>query len=364
MPFNLNLEKASPTTITIALEPARNVLASMVMLTREEDVPGISTWIQDIRRKFTPEQSFQHTLVLIGFYYVVAAAETSGSFAEHIARLSKTDPQEMRQKLLNAYARIGAEHGKSSDVNWETVLRSADDYINFLKERFGEKMVDEGIEARAYEFLMDPPAMKTLIVDHLQKMWKDLFQAEWQRVEPMLQESVKAFQSTDFSKMDRFEATRFITGQDLDEEKWKPALEKADRILFVPNAHIGPYVSRLPDENALVILFGARLPENASVRIPELDRADIISRLTALADDTRLQILQMIRDNGEVRAQDIMEATQLSQPSVSRYLGQLTATGYLQERRANGSKAYILNRERITRTLKAIEAFLLGQVQP
>jgi DNA-binding transcriptional ArsR family regulator len=54
-----------------------------------------------------------------------------------------------------------------------------------------------------------------------------------------------------------------------------------------------------------------------------------------------------------------MEEVGLSQPSVSRYLSQLTATGYLQERRVNGSKAYALNRDRIEKTLKAVHKFLL-----
>lgn len=360
MPFNLSLEKVSPTPITIAIQPARNILSSMVMLTKDEDLPGISNWIREVRRKLSPEQRFHHTLVTIGFYYVVAAGEKTGSFEEHIAQLAAADPQSLRQNLLEAYAHIGTDHGKSADIDWESVLVSAESYVNFLKGRFGEDMTDDAIETRAYAYLMDPPAMQALIVEHLQKMWNELFKAEWERVEPILQESVKAFQSTDYSKMDRFEAARFITGQDLDEEKWKPTLEKANSILFIPNAHIGPYLSHLPDKQTLVILFGARQPENASVRIPELDRADIVSRLSALADDTRLQILQMIRDNQETRTQEIIEATGLSQPSVSRYLGQLTATGYLRESRVNGAKTYALNRERITKTLKAVEIFLLG----
>jgi DNA-binding transcriptional ArsR family regulator len=68
----------------------------------------------------------------------------------------------------------------------------------------------------------------------------------------------------------------------------------------------------------------------------------------------------MIAENGELRSQDIMVEVELSQPSVSRYLTQLTATGYLQERRVNGSKAYSLNRDRIEKTLKAVHKFLLG----
>lgn len=363
MPFNLNLEKASPTTISVELGPARNVLAGMVVLTKDEDLPGLSNWLVEQRHRMTKKQQFQHTLVVIGFYHVIAPEDSVISFPEHIQRLAQTDPQVLLERMFNAYIHIGAEHGRNTDVDWKSVLSSAENYIAFLRERFGPEAVMDDIEAKAYEYIMDPPAMKKLIVSHLQKMWDDVFKAEWTRVEPMLRESVKAFQGTDFSKMDRFEAIRFVTGQDLDEEKWKPALERANRIIFIPNAHIGPYVSRLPDEKDLIILFGARQPENATVRVPELERADMVTRLAALADDTRLQILQMIRDRGEMRAQEVMEATQLSQPSVSRYLGQLTATGFLQERRVNGAKAYILNRERIAKTLKAISVTLLGQEQ-
>jgi DNA-binding transcriptional ArsR family regulator len=69
----------------------------------------------------------------------------------------------------------------------------------------------------------------------------------------------------------------------------------------------------------------------------------------------------MIAENGKMRSQEIMEAINLSQPSVSRYLSQLTATGYLQERRESGAKVYMLNDERIEKTLKAVSAFLLGR---
>jgi DNA-binding transcriptional ArsR family regulator len=128
----------------------------------------------------------------------------------------------------------------------------------------------------------------------------------------------------------------------------------------MPNPHIGPYVTRMYCNDRVILVFGARQPEDASVRIPELDRADIVARMSALADDTRLRILQMIAESGELRSQDIMQEIKLSQPSVSRYLTQLTATGYLQERRVNGSKAYALNHDRIEKTLKAVHKFLLG----
>jgi DNA-binding IclR family transcriptional regulator len=65
-----------------------------------------------------------------------------------------------------------------------------------------------------------------------------------------------------------------------------------------------------------------------------------------------MQILQLIAEKGEMRAQDIIEAIGLSQPSTSRYLSQLAAAGYLLERRVNTAKVYTLNHDRIEKTLK------------
>jgi DNA-binding transcriptional ArsR family regulator len=178
------------------------------------------------------------------------------------------------------------------------------------------------------------------------------------RVRPMLEDP----QGLSIGSIQRHEAVEiieFITGTEISEAKWGNALLTAKEVIFIPNAHYGPYMRTTKVDDNFYIYFGAHLPEGSDVRVPELDRAEIVSRISALADDTRLQILQMIAERGEMRSQEIMEAIALSQPSVSRYLSQLTAAGYLQERRANGAKAYILNRDRIEKTLKAVRAFLL-----
>jgi ArsR family transcriptional regulator len=177
----------------------------------------------------------------------------------------------------------------------------------------------------------------------------------------MLEESAKAFNQLDLSGKSRLELVEYVTGKELNESKWGQELMRAKELVFIPNPHFGPYMRATTVAGRFFIYFGAHLPEGSEVRVPELDRAEIVSRISALADDTRLQILQMIAENGEMRSQEIMEAINLSQPSVSRYLSQLTAAGYLQERRENGAKVYFLNRDRIEKTLKAVSAFLLDR---
>lgn len=119
-------------------------------------------------------------------------------------------------------------------------------------------------------------------------MWAQHLRPEWERVKQLLQDAVKACQQLDLSGMNRIEAAQLITGQTLEGEKWKTALE-----------------------------------------------------------------------NGEQRSQDLMQQLDLSQSAASRHLKQLSATGYLSERRCNGAKCYTLNPDRIANTLKAVEESLL-----
>lgn len=365
-PFALNLEKNRLETSLVRIEPAINAFGSMLLISKDEDNPGIHDWIARTRAQMTSEEQFRHKLVTIGFHYSILPQKTGGTFEAYMDSLEATPPSVFRERLLKAYSEtcITEESWKDQGkpVDWEEILTSAKNYVDFLRYRFGEELTDEEMETRAYQYVIDPAALKQLVTSHIRWFWKNHLQAEWTRVRPMLEESVRAFKKVDLSDMTRLEAMRFITGQDLEDTKWAELIEKAKTITFVPNAHIGPYIHKSCVEDSCYVYFGARLPEGSDVRIPELDRAEIVARLSALADDTRLRILQMIAERKEMRAQDIIDETGLSQPSVSRYLSQLTASGYLQERRANGAKAYTLNRERIEKTLKAVSAFLLDHI--
>src|SRR5215210_4236026 len=367
-PFALNLEKASIGTMQVQVEPALNAFTSALLIAKETKDPGIHEWIGRVRAQMSVEEFARHKLVLIGFFYAASPRNQASTFPAYLADLEQTSPSAFRQTLLDSYAKIHkgdcTPEEKATPVDWENILASPTSYINFLKERFGEEHVEEDVETRAYHYVIDPVAMKQLIVGHMRWLWTNHLEKEWTRVQPMLEESVRAFKKVEFSEMTRVEAARFITGQEFADSKWEELLEQAETITFIPNAHIGPYIHKSHEtrsHESLYIYFGARQPDGTGDRIPELDRAEIVSRISGLADDTRLQILQMIAEQGEMRSQEIMEAINLSQPSVSRYLSQLTAAGYLQERRANGAKAYVLNRDRIEKTLQAVRAFLLDR---
>jgi ArsR family transcriptional regulator len=364
-PFAIDLEKTRTQTSLVTLEPALNVFGSMLLLAHPQDDPGIHEWVVKTRAQMTVEERERHRLVIIGFHYAILPQKTGMTFESYLQDLESTPPSELRERLLTAYAGIcltgNQKMATAQPVDWDEVLSSANNYVEFLRARFGDELTDPEMETRAYQYVIDPAALKQLVTGHLRWFWKNYMQAEWTRVRPMLEETVRAFNRIDFSGKSRVEIVEYITGKEINESKWGDELKKSEEGIFIPNAHFGPYIRATKIANTFLVYFGAHLPEGSDVRVPELDRAEIVSRISALADDTRLQILQMIAEQGEMRSQEIMETINLSQPSVSRYLSQLTAAGYLQERRANGAKAYILNRDRTEKTLKALHAFLLGR---
>jgi DNA-binding transcriptional ArsR family regulator len=364
-PFALNLEKAKIGNSVVMLEPALNAFGSLFLVAHAEDEPGIHEWVTKTRMQMSSEERFRHKLVTIGFHYSVLPQAPHVTFETYLDNLEATPPSELRERLLNAYSETclteEAKKNIGKPVDWEEVLSSAKNYVEFLRSRFGDEATDEEVETRAYDYVIDPVALKQLVTGHIRWFWKNYLQVEWNRVRPMLEASARAFNKVDFGDMTRVEMIEYVTGKEITETKWGGQLLQAKELIFIPNAHFGPYIRAAKIGDNFYLYFGAHLPEGSDIRVPELDRAEIVSRISALADDTRLQILQLIAEKGEMRSQEIMEVINLSQPSVSRYLSQLTAAGFLQERRANGAKAYILNEDRIEKTLKAVSAFLLGR---
>jgi DNA-binding transcriptional ArsR family regulator len=356
--------------ITVALEPARNAFHSLSLLAKAEELSGLSDWVIRTANALTPRERKRHKLVFYGLYFAMVPEQSWSSFPDHVDHLATRNPTALRDRILAIYARhpllTNGEnqvwYDKPRPIELEAILKDVDSYLDFLRERYEMDQSEAELEAQAYSYLADPPAMQDLIVSHLRKMWDEYLAPEWERVEPMLQDAVKAFQQVDFSNMSKLEAAQLITGQELDREKWERKFELAKKVVFVPSAHLGPYLGKLwPPGHTLWMLFGARLPEGIQFQAPDLSRAEIVVRLSALADDNRLRILKLISEQGELSSQEIMTSLGLSQSAASRHLQQLSATGYLSERRRNSAKCYRLNPERIEDTLQAISGFLSGK---
>lgn len=357
------LENPSPAPIRVRLEPAFTAINNLLLLAKEEEVPDLGEWMIQTSLAMTTEERRTNELVAIGFYHAVAPDRSWPSFQAYLRHLEQMEPTALRNKMLDTYqVQPFRDSGDADQTQLDIYqsLGSLDDYLDFLVRKFGADHIDKGIETQAYTYVNNPPAMKEVILAHLRNMWEKYLSPEWKRVLPMLQEVVGAYEEMDFSQMDRYEAIHLITGTPASEDKWRHHVDKVRQIIFVPTAHVGPYLGRYHSHDTLWILFQARLPKGAEILDTDLSRAEILVRLSALADDTRLRLLKYIAAHGEMRSHELIEALKLSQSAASRQLVTLTGMGYLSERRCDGSKCYSLNTERIEETLRALSQFLLG----
>ncbi len=354
--------------VIVALEPAHHAVHSLLLVAKADELSGLGEWVVRTAEMMTPEQRRQHELVTTGFFYAILPGESWSSFPAYLDHLATTNPDGLRDRMLAAYARHlprskgpDCEGGNDAQgVALAKVLKDEDSYLDFLRAHFDADHVDEELEVRAYSFVVNPPAMQDLIVTHLRRMWDEYLDEEWAQVEPMLKDSVRAFGQISLDKMGRREAVEWVTGHELEGEHWDNVLEEMERIILIPSAHVGPYKAKFREAGTLWLLFGARLPEGSQYYAPDLSRAEVVVRLSALADDNRLRILQSVSEEGELASQEIMAGLGLSQSAASRHLKQLSATGYLTERRCGGAKCYRLDLKRIEDTLQAVSNFLLG----
>ncbi len=348
--------------IRISLEPAFNSFHSLLLLAKTEEIGAFSDWVTETMLSMSALERQRHRLVMIGFFFAVMPERSWPSWPAYIDHLASLSPLALRDKLLEAYFHLSCQEStdERSLDDASAVLASEEDYLAFLRSRFSEDHVDPELETQAYAYVVDPPAMKSLIVSHLSHMWEAYLEAEWERIRPMLQDAVAAFSEVDFTPMSQLEVARFVTDQTLSDPHLIEMIGKSERLVFVPSAHVGHYLGKFKIGSDIGIVFGARLPEGTHYVAPDLSRAEILVRLSALADETRLRILRLVADEGEKRSQEIMLELDLSQSATSRHLTQLSATGYLTERRCEGAKCYAINKERVEETLNAVVAYLNG----
>lgn len=356
-------------TVDFSLAPVFNILESLHLLSDAKELSGLGEWISATAARMTDDQRRRNNVVFNVMHplFIVedAAHMQFDRFEDFIRYVERHDADQLRNTLTSQWVTWMDKYPEDWPVGTapsiESLLNNVDAFIEFMS--IVNHCDDDDVEAiwrEGHDILQDPARMRSVIVSHLREMYDAYLQPEYERTLPMLHESVMAFQKMDYANLTPLEAIRAVTGRDLS-GKTDPWMDQAEQVLFVPSPHIGPYVAKCYVKQTMYVIFGARLPRGASVTSPDLSRAELLVRLNALADDTRLRILEMLTRHDEMYAQDIIERLGLSQPTVSRHLSQLSATGYLTERRQDVAKVYSLNSDRVMDTLRALTTFLTRQ---
>jgi DNA-binding transcriptional ArsR family regulator len=357
-----DLEFIAPTkttTVTFDLAPAYNVLSSLVLL--EEQLPGFSDWVRQTASGLSEE-------VLLTNQLVASAASLFfdhkpwPSFPAFIDHLESLDSNEMRDREVEKILQKGASYleDDSNLPTAEELLADRERYLAFIEEVLSckEYPFDRVRSEKDYALLIDPPARKELMISHLRNMWEDILAEEWENNLPMLRECAQAFEALDLRGMSIFESIQHVVDREVPDE-WVDEFEGLENIILIPSPHIGPYLLMISkSETTARIIFGARMPKGTLIQSPALNRSELVARMSALANDTRLTILHLLSQEGELGSQDIISRLDLSQSAASRHLQHLKVTGYIIEQRKEGGKVFRLNSSRINDIFQALQDFL------
>ncbi|GAB4516290.1 MAG: hypothetical protein OHK0046_21390 [Anaerolineae bacterium] len=355
----------APPTVKVSFDilPIKLAFNSLALLNQVEELSGFTDWAERTYNALTPERRHLNKMV----FYVLTKGiseypDTLKTFSEYLEWFAKVDPVVFQQSIFLSLNEQCAEAPVEFDQTITPAQLMADKalfmhVIESMYTAWGKWEPEERtIYADSWDLLQSPQLAHARTVEHMTYMWDKHLRDDWNRNLPMLEDCVSAFRQLNFSGMTTLEAVKAVTGRDMG-DYWKN-LKPVEKVVFLPSPHVGPYNAVFTTDDTLYVVFGARMPEGVDAKSAALSRSEMLIRLSALADDTRLIILEILTQHDELCAQDIINMLNLSQSSASRHLRQLTATGFLTERRRDVAKCYSLNTERIDSTLTALKHFM------
>ena len=200
--------------------------------------------------------------------------------------------------------------------------------------------------------ITDPAQLKRRTLALYEGVWHAVYADARATELPMLREAARrgaAFADRGFP-----EAYAAHTGQRVPDVLDRPPAT-ITRVAFCPSAHLGGFVSYIAYEPDLIVYFSAPhlidrcrerdlapLSTTASDRSPASNQVDLLDAARALADPTRLRVLDLLLE-GELYAQEIVGRLGVAQSAVSRHLAQLERAGLVTVEARRGSKYYALN---------------------
>lgn len=325
----------------------QNMLCSLCLL-NQDHLDHISPWVDATLAALSPEEKRAAELACSAGMF--AGDTAAGNLNEFVAELRSRDPQSLVRVEFERLAEKAGRYLESPAPTADELRGDRERYLATVRDlvELHEKEFSREEAERDFERLADATAYRDELADVLERLWTRHLRDEWERVRSSVEDSVAAFRSVELPGGGVEEQLKFITGRDFIPPDWVELMSDAREIVYVPSVHIGPYMILFDYDGRRAYIVGrARIPDGATVHSPTLDRSDLLMRLDALSDSTRMRILELSATRGTITTQDVMEAIELSQSSASRHLTQLAATGLLSVDGSERTKRYRINPRRI-----------------
>jgi hypothetical protein len=311
-----------PVRYEITLAPIQSALVSFAALTSPLEIYEDEAWVGETAEALTDAQRQHNRLVFEAFGDAVVPEREYPDVPAYLAALAGTPPARLRERVL-----AGSAHADA----WQA--RAA---------------IDAELREQALSLLEDPPALRELIVGHLSELWSQFYAAAWQRRLSQLQGFQLFLQQREFPTTSAGDFLRGLLNREVPD--WIAAqLGDVRQIKVVLQPHVRLFAARFGSPDTLW-LFVRPSPENLAVRSAPIKRAELVRPFAALADESRLHILELLAQHGALPTQEIIARLDQSQPNVSRHVKQLVSAGFVDELRGEGAnKRYRINTWQIDR---------------
>ena len=190
---------------------------------------------------------------------------------------------------------------------------------------------------RARCLLESPAELQAMVTRTLRQFWAAGFREIYQSRLPAMEQVVDALRSCpDLNDLPKLFTN--LLGRSIHEIA--PMLDTYPGVSLVPFPFMGPYVLSMTTKASLSLLLLGFDGQQAWETLTKAESGLEVSKLKALADETRLKILAFVSSANERFGGDIVTHLGISQPGVSRHLRLLTASGLLRVRQEGTSKYY------------------------
>src|SRR4051812_20245512 len=120
-------------SLSVALEPAQNVLNSLVLLTAVDRFSGLDEWVMRTAAQMSQAERHRNRLVCEGLYFAVQPERRWSSFPNYLDDLAARDAVELRDRLLQnlslaCFSKTPAGSTPARLIDPATLLSSADAY--------------------------------------------------------------------------------------------------------------------------------------------------------------------------------------------------------------------------------------------
>lgn len=343
--------------LEFAASVALDLTSAISLIYRATDPRRFDSWLVEARQQLDPE--IQHELdTVLGFsgrllYYIeellmsfhpFEQTQLEADFATFLAHLEAIPAGDYQHMVAQSLLRVYRDRGVSATPP------GPDDPAAW--RGFVEPGITRADLEEVVSLVLAPEQLKARTVSLLRRFWDECYGREYDHVLPEMRRAVRQARSTTYPNAAM--AFEELSGHRLPEEV-QFSLPHVERVTFCPSYHLGNFAQFILYPPELILYFNCQ--RTSAVTQPAQDSSvspDLLPGLRALADGTRLRIIEMLRER-ELYAQEIVGRLGISQSAVSRHLAMMEAAEIVSVRPTNGMKYYAINARRLQQLAEELE---------